>query len=70
MRGDAAGRGGRGEGPSAYDRALAEPRFLRAVRDAYAGPGDLLDALWWLEHPHEPGPSGAPPPAATTAEAL
>lgn len=64
MRGDAAG-----QGRSAYERALAEPRFLRAVRDAYAGPADLLDALWWLDRPQEPGPSGARPPAATTAEA-
>ena len=54
---------------TAYDRALAEPRFLRAVRDAYDGPADLLDALWWLDRPHEPGPSGAPAPAAEAAEA-
>lgn len=70
MRGEAADRGGRHrDGLSAYDRALAEPRFLRAVRNAYAGPADLLDALWWLDHPLEPGPSGARPPAAAAAEA-
>src|SRR5215212_1191572 len=54
---------------SPYERALTEPRFLRAVRAAYAGPDDLLDALWWLEHPLEPGPSGARPPAEEAAAA-
>jgi hypothetical protein len=39
------------------------------VQAAYVGPDDLLDALWWLEHPLEPGPSGARPPAADAAEA-
>jgi hypothetical protein len=60
---------GAGGARSAYERALAEPRFLRAVRAAYVGPDDLLDALWWLDHPEEPGPSGARPPAAAAAEA-
>jgi hypothetical protein len=64
MRGEPAG-GAR----SAYERALAEPRFLRAVRAAYVGPDDLLDALWWLDHPLERGPSGARPPATAAAEA-
>jgi hypothetical protein len=64
MRGDAAGGTG-----SAYERALAEPRFLRSVRAAYVGPDDLLDALWWLDHPLRPGPSGARPPAADAAAA-
>jgi hypothetical protein len=64
MGGDAAG-GTR----SAYERALAEPRFLRAVSAAYVGPDDLLDALWWHDHPLEPGPTGASPPAAGAADA-
>ena len=52
-----------------YERAMAQPRFLRAVRAAYTGGEDVLDALWWLEHPDEPGPTGAVGPAAAVAEA-
>ena len=54
---------------SAYERALAHPRFLAAVRAAYDGPHDVLDALWWLEHPLQPGPSGAIAPAMEVAVA-
>jgi hypothetical protein len=57
------------EPAGAYRSALSRPRFLRALRAAYDGPDDVLDALWWLEHPLQPGPSGTRSPAAIAAEA-
>lgn len=50
--------------PSDWDRVASDPELLAAVRRAYAGSGDVLDQLWWLEHPGEPAPSGAEDPAA------
>lgn len=46
----------------AYSRARHDPAFLDAVRREYAGRYDLLDALWWLEHPADSTPDGTPPP--------
>ncbi len=42
----------------------AGSRVLTRFRDAYRGPHDPADALFWLDHPDQPGPSGAPPPGA------
>jgi hypothetical protein len=57
-------------GPSApYERALGDPGFLERVARRYGGRHDLLDALWWLDHPGQPGPSGAAPPLAALAGA-
>ncbi|WP_146078148.1 hypothetical protein [Subtercola sp. Z020] len=36
----------------------------RALTDAYTGPHDILDAVWWREHPLTPTPEGRPDPAA------
>jgi hypothetical protein len=48
-----------------YSQARDDPAFLNAVRDAYSGRHDVLDALWWEAHPADPAPSGAPSPTAT-----
>lgn len=39
----------------------------RALTDAYTGPHDILDAVWWREHPLTPTPEGRPDPAAARA---
>jgi hypothetical protein len=52
-----------------YERARADAAFLGRFRDAYAGGDDPLDALWWLEHPTSPAPSGAIAPATLLTEA-
>ena len=46
----------------AYSRARRDPDFLEAVRHAYAGPRDALNALWWMSHPAESAPDGTPSP--------
>lgn len=51
-----------------YSRARNDPAFLHAVRDAYTGRHDALDALWWDAHPTDAAPSGTPSPAATLNE--
>jgi hypothetical protein len=45
-----------------YEHALADAAFRERVRLGYVGEHDVLDALWWLEHPDDAGPSGAAPP--------
>lgn len=47
-----------------FEHALADADFRARVRRGYAGEHDLLDALWWLSHPDDPGASGAPPPGS------
>lgn len=47
-----------------YARAQADPEFLQRVRDAYTGLADVLDALWWREHPAKVSPSGTEAPQA------
>lgn len=47
--------------------SLDDPDLLRRFAAAYRGPHRPEDALWWLRHPDEPGPSGAPPPSAEPA---
>jgi hypothetical protein len=47
-----------------YSRALQDSEFLEHIRSTYVGGHDALDALWWLSHPNDSGPSGAPPPSA------
>lgn len=51
-----------------YARAKDDPRFLHAVRDAYTGRHDVLDALWWTAHPTDAAPSGTPSPAVSLSE--
>lgn len=49
--------------PSDWERVAADPALLSAVRARYAGSGDVLDQLWWLEHPGDASPGGALDPA-------
>ncbi len=51
-----------------YVRAKEDPKFLHAVRDAYTGRHDVLDALWWTAHPTDAAPSGTPSPAVTLGD--
>ncbi|MFT2817476.1 hypothetical protein [Leifsonia sp. A12D58] len=48
---------------SAYEQALRDDRFRADVTEVYTGQHSVLDALWWLEHPTEPAPSGRTAPA-------
>lgn len=48
--------------PADCERLLGDRRFRRRFDAAYRGSADPSDALWWLAHPDEPGPSGAQPP--------
>ncbi|HAM28115.1 MAG TPA: hypothetical protein DCP11_15845 [Microbacteriaceae bacterium] len=52
----------RDHGDDAYSRARRDPAFLEAVRKAYAGRRDVLNALWWMSHPAEAAPDGTPSP--------
>ena len=47
---------------NAYSRAERDPEFLEAVRDAYAGRRDAVNALWWMSHPADAAPDGTPSP--------
>jgi hypothetical protein len=51
-----------GRAPAPYEHALADAAFRDRIGRRYAGAHDLLDALWWVEHPQEPGPSGTAAP--------
>ena len=48
-----------------YAHALADAAFRDRVERRYQGTHDRLDALWWLQHPQEAGPSGTPSPDLT-----
>ena len=48
---------------SDYERARKDPSFLLAVRTAYVGTGDVLDALWWQSHPDQTSPAGTASPS-------
>ena len=50
-------------------RALTDPAFLARFRAVYEGEDDPVDALWWLDRPEEPGPSGAAAPGAVARSA-
>jgi hypothetical protein len=50
--------------PSDWERVAGDPALLAALRRRYTGSGDVLDRLWWLEHPGATAPSGAEDPAA------
>jgi hypothetical protein len=52
-----------GRVPSDWERVAADPALLAAVRRRYTGSGDVLDQLWWVEHPGTAAPSGAEDPA-------
>jgi hypothetical protein len=58
----------RAAGITPFERAERDPAFLERFARAYRGGADPLDALWWLDHPAEPGPSGAPPAAGRMTE--
>ncbi len=44
--------------------AAADAALASALRDAYRGRHDVLDALWWRCHPLTQSPAGRPDPAA------
>ncbi|MCS5714034.1 hypothetical protein NVV95_05655 [Herbiconiux sp. CPCC 205716] len=54
--------------PSEYLRARRDPEFRERVARGYHGAHDVLDALWWREHPGSPTPDGVESPAARRAE--
>lgn len=54
--------------PSEYLRAKRDAEFRDRVARAYDGANDVLDALWWREHPGSPTPAGVESPAARRAE--
>lgn len=47
----------------ALERALTNPAYEAALRDAYRGRHDVLDALWWAAHPLTDSARGLPDPA-------
>ncbi len=47
----------------ALERAQADPEFEDALRAAYQGRHDVLDALWWAAHPLTTSPRGVSDPA-------
>ncbi|TFD32401.1 hypothetical protein E3T40_12965 [Cryobacterium sp. TMT1-19] len=47
----------------AYSLAQRDPAYLAAVRVAYSGEKNVLNALWWATHPAEAAPDGSPSPA-------
>jgi hypothetical protein len=48
--------------PSDWDRVTADAALLAEVRRRYRGAGDVLDQLWWIQHPGETAPSGRTDP--------
>ncbi|MDQ1514110.1 MAG: hypothetical protein QOC59_1952 [Microbacteriaceae bacterium] len=57
------------DAPTPFERARSDRSYLERLRDAYRGDDDLLDALWWLDHPAREGPSGATAPLTRLAAA-
>jgi hypothetical protein len=51
-----------------YSQAREDPAFRKALRDAYSGRHDVLDALWWEARPTDAAPSGAASPTAALSE--
>ncbi|MDF2444596.1 MAG: hypothetical protein JWR01_2799, partial [Subtercola sp.] len=49
--------------PGLYALLLGDPEARAALASAYDGAHDVLDAVWWSEHPMEPTPGGRPDPA-------
>src|SRR5690554_2918616 len=47
----------------ALERAHDDTAYEAALRDAYRGRHDVLDALWWAAHPLTHSPRGVPDPA-------
>jgi hypothetical protein len=54
--------------PSEYLRARRDPEFRERVARGYDGAHEVLDALWWREHPGSPTPAGVESPAARRTE--
>ncbi|MFB2555624.1 hypothetical protein [Herbiconiux liangxiaofengii] len=54
--------------PSEYLRARRDAAFRERVEREYDGRHDVLDALWWREHPDAPSPAGEPAPSTRRAE--
>ncbi|TFB71942.1 hypothetical protein E3O06_10975 [Cryobacterium glaciale] len=50
------------------ERARNDVSFLHAVRAAYSGTWDVLDALWWQSHPDQLSPAGIASPAVRRRE--
>jgi len=46
-----------------FERAHSDPAFDAALRGAYRGRHDVLDALWWAAHPLADSAKGLPDPA-------
>ena len=55
--------------PRPLERALADPGFLSAFAQRYAGDDEPLDALRWLDDPEAPGLDGSPGPGAAVRAA-
>lgn len=56
-----------GDNASLFARVSGDQHLLAELRRAYRGSGDVLDMLWWREHPLTAGPTGAPDPATAIA---
>ncbi|RFA15731.1 hypothetical protein B7R21_03220 [Subtercola boreus] len=50
--------------PGLYALLLGDPVAAAALAAAYDGVHEVLDAVWWSEHPLLPTPGGRPDPAA------
>jgi hypothetical protein len=48
---------------SVWEEFVASETFAAAVSGAYRGRHDVRDAVWWLDHPAQQGPTGAVSPA-------
>ncbi len=57
-------RQSRQQAEALLQRASDDAVWLSALRDAYRGPHDVLDALWWQARPLTVAPSGTPYPGA------
>lgn len=53
---------------SEYVRARRDVGFRERVAAGYSGSHEVLDALWWREHPDAATPDGTPSPRARRAE--
>ena len=49
--------------PSLYALLSRDAHALAALRAVYSGSNDVLDAVWWREHPLADTPDGRPDPA-------
>ncbi|MEJ3404296.1 hypothetical protein WDJ51_06105 [Rathayibacter sp. YIM 133350] len=49
---------------TAYERVIADEALRRSVQQKFAGDGDVIDELWWVDHPDDAAPSGRESPLA------